>query len=487
VNKKDIWARRDLDPVGEVSEDPMNNNNSVIYAIIFALLSLVPIVALNMLLTSVYGQEGAGGGIETDNEISSQLQPGLINESIPLIGNQNDTSMSNFSDQGVEEFNNITTPLQTNESLLTGNESLPTEEDVEVEDELLDENVTTDTEMTQPSDNASELLGEEQVENLSQAEQGLTPETQPSDNASELLGEEQVENLSQAEQGLTPEIDQKLETAAASTVGITNATGGVENEQITNVQQVINNIVTAGSQGGGDVNVIVNQISQLVMNNSNGPVAVAMKKLAQEYSNGNIDEIDIATQQIGTQIAQGKNIEQTLVQITNNVINNIKNVKISIDNYDKIIVHPKTLDVDKKIITETITTIKKSKTIVDVPRIHIKFDNDEKNLVLRVLNTNDAKYEMPFSKNKGAFTLDNDEFRVKVIGGKGKIQTGSVAKMLGDGKVGDREFLDKEKRNGKVYFNLDEIEGGKYLLEVYIKLSDGSIGIWARGSVTITK
>jgi hypothetical protein len=487
VNKKDIWARRDLDPVGEVSEDPMNNNNSVIYAIIFALLSLVPIVALNMLLTSVYGQEGAGGGIETDNEISSQLQPGLINESIPLIGNQNDTSMSNFSDQGVEEFNNITTPLQTNESLLTGNESLPTEEDVEVEDELLDENVTTDTEMTQPSDNASELLGEEQVENLSQAEQGLTPETQPSDNASELLGEEQVENLSQAEQGLTPEIDQKLETAAASTVGITNATGGVENEQITNVQQVINNIVTAGSQGGGDVNVIVNQISQLVMNNPNGPVAVAMKKLAQEYSNGNIDEIDIATQQIGTQIAQGKNIEQTLVQITNNVINNIKNVKISIDNYDKIIVHPKTLDVDKKIITETITTIKKSKTIVDVPRIHIKFDNDEKNLVLRVLNTNDAKYEMPFSKNKGAFTLDNDEFRVKVIGGKGKIQTGSVAKMLGDGKVGDREFLDKEKRNGKVYFNLDEIEGGKYLLEVYIKLSDGSIGIWARGSVTITK
>jgi hypothetical protein len=487
VNKKDIWARRDLDPVGEVSEGPMNNNNSVIYAIIFALLSLVPIVALNMLLTSVYGQEGAGGGIETDNEISSQLQPGLINESIPLIGNQNDTSMSNFSDQGVEEFNNITTPLQTNESLLTGNESLPTEEDVEVEDELLDENVTTDTEMTQPSDNASELLGEEQVENLSQAEQGLTPETQPSDNASELLGEEQVENLSQAEQGLTPEIDQKLETAAASTVGITNATGGVENEQITNVQQVINNIVTAGSQGGGDVNVIVNQISQLVMNNPNGPVAVAMKKLAQEYSNGNIDEIDIATQQIGTQIAQGKNIEQTLVQITNNVINNIKNVKISIDNYDKIIVHPKTLDVDKKIITETITTIKKSKTIVDVPRIHIKFDNDEKNLVLRVLNTNDAKYEMPFSKNKGAFTLDNDEFRVKVIGGKGKIQTGSVAKMLGDGKVGDREFLDKEKRNGKVYFNLDEIEGGKYLLEVYIKLSDGSIGIWARGSVTITK
>jgi hypothetical protein len=73
------------------------------------------------------------------------------------------------------------------------------------------------------------------------------------------------------------------------------------------------------------------------------------------------------------------------------------------------------------------------------------FDDDEKNLVLRVLNTNDAKYEMPFSKNKGGFRLDADEFRVKVIGGKGKIQAASMAEMLGDGKVDDKEFLDKEE------------------------------------------
>lgn len=212
----------------------------------------------------------------------------------------------------------------------------------------------------------------------------------------------------------------------------------------------------------------------MVANNPNSPAAIAIKKLAQEYSNGEIDEIDIATQQIGTQIAQGNDIEQTLIQITNNIENNIKNVKISIDNFDKIIVHPNTLDVDKKIITETITTIKKSKSIVDVPRIHIKFDDDEKNLVLRVLNTNDVKYELPFSKNKGGFKLDADDFRVKVIGGKGKIQ------------ARDKEFLDKDRRNGNVYFNTDEIDSGKYLLEVYIKLSDGSVGTWARGSVIIT-
>ena len=456
---------------------------SILNIVVLSLLLLISTVVVNN-MANVYGQED--GDIETDSEISSQLEPEVFtNETMPLTDNQSDTSMLNLSEPEAEGFDNITTPLLENESFDTGNESLVTDEesfdtgneslvtdeesfdtgneslvtdeDAEVEDELLNENVTTAPQMTEPFDNASELV--------------------PEDDG---------DNLTQAQQGLTPEIDQRLETAAAATVGA-NVTGAVENEQITNVQQVINNIAFGGSQSGGDVNVILNQISQLVEGNPNSPVAVAIKTLAQEYSNGNTDEIDIATQQIGTQIAQGKNIEQTLVQVTNNVVNNIKNVKASIDNFDKIIVHPETLDADKKIITETITVIKKSKTTVDVPRIHIKFDDDEKNLVLRVLNTNDAKYEMPFSKTKGGFGLDAEEFRVKVIGGKGKIQAASMAEMLGDGKVGDKEFLDKDRRDGKVYFNLDEIETGKYLLEIYIKLSDGSIGTWARGSVTVTK
>ena len=444
--------------------------NSILDTLVFALLLLVSIVATNE-ITNVYGQD-EGDDIETDNEISSQLGSQLVtNETVPLTDNQNDTSMLNFSEPGIGEFDNFTTPMLGNESFDTGNESLLTEEEESfdtgnesllteedgVDNDLLNENMTSETEMSDSLDNTSELALE--------------------DNG---------DVLSQSQQGVTPDIDQKLETVAAATLGVANATGGAENEQITNVQQVINNIAFAGSQGGGDINVIVNQISQLVANNPNSSVAVAIKKLAEEYSNGNIDEIDIATQQIGIQIAQGNNIEQTLIQITNNIVNNIKDVKISIDNYDKIIVHPGTLDIDKNIITETITTIKKSKSIVDVPRIHIKFDDDEKNLVLRVLNTNDVKYEMPFSKNKGGFEFDADEFRVKVIGGKGKIQAASMAEMLGDGKVGDKEFLDKERRNGNVYFNMDEIEAGKYLLEVYIKLSDGSIGTWARGSVTVT-
>jgi hypothetical protein len=458
--------------------------NSVLYEVVFALLLLVTTVTLTN-LTYIHGQDEEGD-IGTDNEITSQLGPeGLANETGSF---QNGTSLINPSEPGVEGLDNFTSPLENqsllseDESIDTGNESLLSEdESIDTGNEsLLSEDESIDT------GNESLLSEQDEVENEFENETTTTEtEAPPVDNTSELAFEDDGDVISQSQQGITSDIDQRLETVAAATLGITNVTAEAENEQMTNVQQIINNIAIAGSKGG-DLNIIVNQISQLVANNPNSPAAIAIKKLAQEYSNGDIDEIDIATQQIGTQIAQGNDIEQTLIQITNNIENNIKNVKISIDNFDKIIVHPNTLDVDKKIITETITTIKKSKSVVDVPRIHIKFDDDEKNLVLRVLNTNDAKYEMPFSKNKGGFKLDADDFRVKVIGGKGKIQAASMAQMLGDGKIGDKEFLDKDRRNGNVYFNTDEIDSGKYLLEVYIKLSDGSVGTWARGSVTIT-
>jgi hypothetical protein len=432
--------------------------NRILFTWVFPLLLLVTTVA-SINLTNIYAQDEESD-IDSDNEITSQLGPEVLtNETLPF-NDQNATGLTPI-EPGAEGLDNFTIPSLGNESLPaedesfdTGNESLISEQDG-VEDDFENETMATDTEAT------------------------------PVDNTTEAGLEDDGNVISQSQQGVTHDVDEKLETIAAATLGLTNATVGPENEQMTNVQQVINNIAIGGSQGG-DINVIVNQISQLIANNPNSPTAIAIKKLAQLYSNGDIDEIDIATQQIGTQIAQGNNIEQTLIQITNNIENNIKNVKINIDNFDKIIVHPNTLDVDKKIITETVTTIKKSKSVVDVPRIHIKFEGDEKSLVLRVLNTNDAKYEMPFSKNKGGFKLDADEFRVKVIGGKGKIQAASMAQMLGDGKIGEKEFLDKDRKNGNVYFNTDEIDSGKYLLEVYIKLSDGSIGTWARGSVTIT-
>ncbi len=92
---------------------------------------------------------------------------------------------------------------------------------------------------------------------------------------------------------------------------------------------------------------------------------------------------------------------------------------------------------------------------------------------------------MPFSKFNGAFTLDENQFRVKILSGDGSIKAASVAPMFKSGKVGDRDFLDKDVKNGKVFFSLTDIKSGRYLLEVYVKLSNGAIGIFARGSVSI--
>ena len=51
--------------------------------------------------------------------------------------------------------------------------------------------------------------------------------------------------------------------------------------------------------------------------------------------------------------------------------------------------------------------------------------------------------------------------------------------MLGDGKVG-RKNPDKDRRNGSVYLNTDEIDSGKYLLEVY---NNGVMGPLVHGHI----
>ena len=57
-------------------------------------------------MTNVYGQDEEGD--ISDNEITSQLGSELVtNETVPLAGNQNDTSMLNFSESGVREFDNL--------------------------------------------------------------------------------------------------------------------------------------------------------------------------------------------------------------------------------------------------------------------------------------------------------------------------------------------------------------------------------------------
>ncbi|HET6727735.1 MAG TPA: hypothetical protein VFH19_06865, partial [Nitrososphaeraceae archaeon] len=142
-------------------------------------------------MANVYSQEDED--IETDSEISSQLEPEVFtNDTSPLTDNQSDTSMLNLSEPEGEGFDNITTTLLENESFDTSNESSVTDEeeesfdtsnessvtdeDAKVGDELLNENVTTAPQMTEPFDNVSQLVPEDDGDNLTQAQQGLTPE-----------------------------------------------------------------------------------------------------------------------------------------------------------------------------------------------------------------------------------------------------------------------------------------------------------------------
>jgi hypothetical protein len=88
--------------------------------------------------------------------------------------------------------------LSEDESIDTGNESLLSEQD-DVENEFENENTTTETEAS------------------------------PVDNTSELAFEDDGDVISQSQQGVTSDIDQRLETVAAATLGLTNGTAGSEN------------------------------------------------------------------------------------------------------------------------------------------------------------------------------------------------------------------------------------------------------------------
>ena len=279
------------------------------------------------------------------------------------------------------------------------------------------------------------------------------------------------------------QIDQ-VATQIANSSTEAQSTGDSEEAGASTVEQTIQQIALQAAQVGGNADQIINQIAQQVASNPKGPVAQAILQIAKQYAEGNTDEVRQATAQIGTQIAKGQNIQQTLVQVSNQIINNINNINTKINNYNNVKIHS-TSPTQIKVIQDTVNTLKAEKPLVKVPRIHIEFGNNkERNLVLRVLNTQDAKYNMPFSKFNGAFVLNDNEFKVKLIG-IGKILSAAISEMKNNGDIGPREFLQKDIHNGKVFFSVDDVKNGKYLLDVYIRLTDGSIGTFARGSITI--
>jgi hypothetical protein len=481
-----------------------------------------------------------------DMGLDSSANSTLSNFSLPTVSSSEDgvSDNSNFTQNNTVEQPPLTeenaTPPEENttvpqEPLITDENATPPEENTTVPQEPLitNENATTSEPPTSAAENAttsgpptsaaenvttSEPLNNTNnntsVSNVtttsvapvegvdiinsdssSSADQALPAEQQSANNitsanitATTAATETNADTLDQTtspEDTLGAQISNQTESAASAVGGLSTSNSKVENNQITNIQNVINNIAISAAKNGANSQSIAQQISKEVIANPKGQVANSIKQLANEFVRGNPDEVDIAANQIGSLIAKGNNIQQTLIQVTNKVVNNIKNIKATENNFNEVIIRPALTTQQKTEITQTVDVIKKSKQEVDVPRIHIKFDSHERNLVLRILSTNNYRYEMPFSKYNGAFTLDDNQFRVKILSGDGSIKAASVAPMFKSGKVGERNFLDKDVNNGKVFFSLKDIQSGRYLLEVYVKLSNGAIATFARGSVSI--
>jgi hypothetical protein len=468
-----------------------------------------------------------------DMGLDSSANSTLSNFSMPTVSSSEDgvSDNSNFTqnntvEQPLTTDENATPPEENTtvpqEPLTTDENATPPEENTTVPQEPLttDENATTSEPPTSPAENATTSEPPNNTNNNTSASNVTTTSVAPvegvdiinsdsSSSADQVLPAEQqsANNITSAnitattaatetnadtlDQTTSPEdtlgaqISNQTESAASAVAGLSTSNSKVENNQITNIQNVINNIAISAAKNGANSQSIAQQISKEVIANPKGQVANSIKQLANEFVRGNPDEINIAANQIGSLIAKGNNIQQTLVQVTNKVVNNIKNIKATENNFNKVFIRPALTTQQKIEITQTVDVIKKSKQEVDVPRIHIKFDSHERNLVLRILSTNNYRYEMPFSKFNGAFTLDDNQFRVKILSGDGSIKAASVAPMFKSGKVGERNFLDKDVNNGKVFFSLKDIQSGRYLLEVYVKLSNGAIATFARGSVSI--
>jgi hypothetical protein len=483
----------------------------------------------NSQLNSFFVVDAQDGSNNDQSENTESVLPDMSRDSSA------NSTLSNFSlptvsssEDAVSDNSNFTQNNTAEQQAITDENATPPEENTTVPQEspITDENATTSEPPTSAAENVTTVEPPNNTNNNtsasnitttsvapvegvdilnsdsnSSADQALAAEQQSANNitsanitattattATTAATETNADTLDQTtspEDTLGAQISNQTESAASAVAGLSTSNSKVENNQITNIQNVINNIAISAAKNGANSQSIAQQISKEVTANPKGQVANSIKQLANEFVRGNPDEVNIAANQIGSLIAKGNNIQQTLIQVTNKVVNNIKNIKATENNFNQVIIRPALTTQQKTEITQTVDVIKKSKQEVDVPRIHIKFDSHERNLVLRILSTNNYRYEMPFSKYNGAFTLDDNQFRVKILSGDGSIKTASVAPMFKSGKVGERNFLDKDVNNGKVFFSLKDIQSGRYLLEVYVKLSNGAIATFARGSVSI--
>jgi hypothetical protein len=227
----------------------------------------------------------------------------------PIYAQDNDGSLENESsfeeeinnEEGIEEDNGQFA-LETEES-----------EEAETEDaEERDQQVSQQEQQDAGTDDIREQI-QEQAEQIQEQEE-----------------EQQAE-----QQTFSEDIEQKISQISTQ---ISQSTDELGSEESSDVQQVIKQIASQASTDGGDVNQIIKQISTQIINNPKSDLAKSLGNLGGLYGSGNRDQVNQATQQIGTQIAIGNNINQNTIQniiqksyqVTNHYFKN--KIKLDIDN-----------------------------------------------------------------------------------------------------------------------------------------------------------
>jgi hypothetical protein len=342
---------------------------------LFIIISLISFLSIILITGSPF--KSYTNFSENDNHIPLKTPPIYAQDNDDSFENESSFEEEINSEEGIEEDNGQFA-IETEESEDAETEDAETE-DAETEDaEERDQQVSQQEQQDAGTDDITEQIQEqaeqikeqeeeqqdagtdditeqiqeqaEQIQEQEEEQQDADKEVDSSaaqqkdagtDDITEQIQEqaeqiqEQEEEQQAEQQTFSEDIEQKISQISTQ---ISQSTDELGSEESSDVQQVIKQIASQASTDGGDVNQIIKQISTQIINNPKSDLAKSLGNLGGLYGSGNREQVNQATQQIGTQIAIGNNIDQNIIQniiqksyqVTDNYFKN--KIKLDIDN-----------------------------------------------------------------------------------------------------------------------------------------------------------
>lgn len=300
----------------------IDSKKSILLVLVSAILVL-GFVATSQFYSNIAVDAKKGGNKNQSNNleaVSPDLETNSSNLSISSvlgISTENNTinsanlTQSNLAEQPTE---NATSPPEANATVTggeqtTGETTSTTENATYTQWQNTNNNASSAANVT--TENAPPVGGVDILSTNANAstDEALPPEQPSANNATttNATSSETAETTSDTLDQTTPpedtlgaQVSNQTDKAASAAAGVSASNSKVENNQVSNIQNVINNIAISAAQRGGNSQNIAQQISNDIIANPKGPVANSIKQLANEFSQGNADEVNIAADQIGS-------------------------------------------------------------------------------------------------------------------------------------------------------------------------------------------